>query len=159
MVISGIAPLNNDVQEPAGDILGNQNRRMLVLRVPFSLNIPVLNGPYDVRFVRRAELHFDFISVAGLWILILQQQIEAAGARLNSLFVLQHEIAQAEHCGVFGDARESGYHRTYISMLERGKMKPSLRTLLSLATALNIHRAMTTPRNSLALGGPWFDRA
>jgi len=27
---------------------------------------------------------------------------------------------------------ESGYHRTYISMLERGKMNPSLPTLLSI---------------------------
>lgn len=32
---------------------------------------------------------------------------------------------------------ESGYHRTYISMLERGTMNPSLRTILSLAKALS----------------------
>jgi transcriptional regulator with XRE-family HTH domain len=32
---------------------------------------------------------------------------------------------------------ESGYHRTYISMLERGMMNPSLRTILSLAKALH----------------------
>ena len=31
---------------------------------------------------------------------------------------------------------DSGYHRTYISMLERGLMNPSLCTLLSLAAAL-----------------------
>jgi transcriptional regulator with XRE-family HTH domain len=31
---------------------------------------------------------------------------------------------------------DSGYHRTYISMLERGMMNPSLRTVLSLAGAL-----------------------
>ena len=36
---------------------------------------------------------------------------------------------------------ESGYHRTYISLLERGKMNPSLRTMLSLAAALNIPAA------------------
>jgi hypothetical protein len=29
----------------------------------------------------------------------------------------------------------SGYHRTYISMLERAKMNPSLRTMLSIASA------------------------
>src|SRR2546423_8153116 len=33
---------------------------------------------------------------------------------------------------------ESGYHRTHISLLERGKMNPSLRTILSLAAALQI---------------------
>jgi transcriptional regulator with XRE-family HTH domain len=31
---------------------------------------------------------------------------------------------------------ESEYHRTYISMLERGLMNPSLRTILKLAAAL-----------------------
>ena len=33
---------------------------------------------------------------------------------------------------------ESGYHRTYISMLERGLMNPTLRTILSVATAMKI---------------------
>ena len=50
---------------------------------------------------------------------------------------------------------ESGYHRTYISMLERGKMNPSLRTLLSLATALNIPAAEIVARVERLLGGSW----
>ena len=33
---------------------------------------------------------------------------------------------------------ESGYHRTYISLLERGKRNPSLRTIFQLAKALNL---------------------
>ena len=33
---------------------------------------------------------------------------------------------------------ESGYHRTYISLLERGLKSPSLGTIMSLATALEI---------------------
>jgi transcriptional regulator with XRE-family HTH domain len=33
---------------------------------------------------------------------------------------------------------ESGYHRTYISMLERGKKSPSLKTIFQLAKALEI---------------------
>ena len=33
---------------------------------------------------------------------------------------------------------ESGYHRTYISLLERGKKSPSLNTLFQLAKALNV---------------------
>lgn len=32
---------------------------------------------------------------------------------------------------------DSGYHRTYISMLERGMMNPSLKTILQLASALH----------------------
>lgn len=33
---------------------------------------------------------------------------------------------------------ESGYHRTYISLLERGKKSPSLKTIFHLAKALEI---------------------
>jgi transcriptional regulator with XRE-family HTH domain len=33
---------------------------------------------------------------------------------------------------------ESGYHRTYISMLERGKKSPSLKTIFQLAKALDV---------------------
>jgi transcriptional regulator with XRE-family HTH domain len=50
---------------------------------------------------------------------------------------------------------ESGYHRTYISMLERGKMNPSLRTLLSLAAALNISAAQLVRDVEQLLGAPW----
>lgn len=34
---------------------------------------------------------------------------------------------------------ESGYHRTYISELERGKKTPSLKTIFQLAPCLNVH--------------------
>ncbi len=50
---------------------------------------------------------------------------------------------------------ESGYHRTYISMLERGKMNPSLRTMLSLAAALNIPAAHLVQDVEKLLGSPW----
>ena len=33
---------------------------------------------------------------------------------------------------------ESGYHRTYISLLERGKKSPSLKTIFQLANALDV---------------------
>ncbi len=33
---------------------------------------------------------------------------------------------------------ESGYHRTYISLLERGRKSPSLNTIFQLATALAV---------------------
>jgi len=50
---------------------------------------------------------------------------------------------------------ESGYHRTYISMLERGKMNPSLRTMLSLAAALNVPAAQLVRDVEKLLGSPW----
>lgn len=36
---------------------------------------------------------------------------------------------------------ESGYHRTYISLLERGRKSPSLQTLFNLSRALKIDPA------------------
>jgi len=33
---------------------------------------------------------------------------------------------------------ESGYHRTYVSLLERGQKSPSLRTIFQLALALKV---------------------
>lgn len=33
---------------------------------------------------------------------------------------------------------ESGYHRTYISQLERGQKSPSIQTIFQLARALNL---------------------
>lgn len=36
---------------------------------------------------------------------------------------------------------ESGYHRTYISLLERGKKSPSLQTIFTLSKALKIEPA------------------
>jgi transcriptional regulator with XRE-family HTH domain len=50
---------------------------------------------------------------------------------------------------------ESGYHRTYISLLERGKMNPSLRTILSIAAALNIPAAQLVRDVEQLLGSPW----
>jgi transcriptional regulator with XRE-family HTH domain len=50
---------------------------------------------------------------------------------------------------------ESGYHRTYMSMLERGLMNPSLRTILSVATALKISAGDMITLIEKALGQPW----
>ena len=50
---------------------------------------------------------------------------------------------------------DSGYHRTYISLLERGKMNPSLRTILSIAAILEVSAADLVRRVEGHLGGPW----
>jgi transcriptional regulator with XRE-family HTH domain len=50
---------------------------------------------------------------------------------------------------------ESGYHRTYIGMLERGLMNPSLRTMLSLATAIGIPAGQFVELVEKAIGRPW----
>jgi transcriptional regulator with XRE-family HTH domain len=49
----------------------------------------------------------------------------------------------------------SGYHRTYISMLERAEMNPSLRTILSISAALNIPAAKLVADVERLLGGSW----
>lgn len=50
---------------------------------------------------------------------------------------------------------DAGYHRTYISMLERGKMNPSLRVMLSVAAVLKVPAAELIARVERLLGGPW----
>jgi transcriptional regulator with XRE-family HTH domain len=50
---------------------------------------------------------------------------------------------------------ESGYHRTYIGMLERGLMNPSLRTILSLASALNFPPGELLEQVDSYLGAGW----
>jgi transcriptional regulator with XRE-family HTH domain len=50
---------------------------------------------------------------------------------------------------------ESGYHRTYISLLERGKMNPSLRTMLSIASALGVSAAELVGSVERLLGAAW----
>lgn len=46
-------------------------------------------------------------------------------------------------CGLSQEALgfESGYHRTYISLLERGRKSPSLQTIFNLSGALKIDPA------------------
>lgn len=50
---------------------------------------------------------------------------------------------------------ESGYHRTYIGMLEHGRMNPSLRTLLSIATVLEIPAGELVQRVQDVVGHDW----
>src|SRR5271170_3762299 len=50
---------------------------------------------------------------------------------------------------------ESGYHRTYVGMMERGLMNPSLKTILSVASALGIPAGDLVARVEAALGKGW----
>jgi len=47
---------------------------------------------------------------------------------------------------------ESGLHRTYVSLLERGKRSPTLTTLIQLATALNIQPSEIVRRVESRMG-------
>jgi len=51
--------------------------------------------------------------------------------------VLQ-EIRQQKGLSQEGLGFESGYHRTYVSLLERGRKSPSLTTIFQLARALGV---------------------
>jgi ribosome-binding protein aMBF1 (putative translation factor) len=48
-------------------------------------------------------------------------------------------------------AFESGYHRTYIGLLERGEKTPSLRAIFSIADALNVQPSELVRQSELAL--------
>ena len=47
---------------------------------------------------------------------------------------------------------ESGYHRTYISLLERGQKSPSLNTIFQLAMALKVRPSEILRRVELQVG-------
>jgi transcriptional regulator with XRE-family HTH domain len=47
---------------------------------------------------------------------------------------------------------ESGYHRTYISLLERGKKSPSLNTIFQIAKAFNIAPSEMLRRIEIRVG-------
>ena len=65
--------------------------------------------------------------------------------------------AVREECGISQEdlAFESGYHRTYIGLLERAKMNPSLRTILSIAAVLGVPAAEIVRRVEGILAKPW----
>ncbi len=50
---------------------------------------------------------------------------------------------------------DSGYHRTYVGMLERGLMNPSLKTILSIAAALGVPAGDLVGRVETVLGKGW----
>ena len=50
---------------------------------------------------------------------------------------------------------ECGVHRTYIGLLERGRMNPSLKTLLSIASALGVPAGDLVARVEAELGKGW----
>jgi len=55
-------------------------------------------------------------------------------------FVLRH-LRQVQGLSQESLGFESGYHRTYISLLERGQKSPSLQTIFKLSKALRIEPA------------------
>ena len=50
----------------AGEVLGDQHRTMIVLRVALPLDVSVLDRADEVRLVRRAELKLDFVAAPGV---------------------------------------------------------------------------------------------
>ena len=53
-------------------------------------------------------------------------------------FCVLRDIRKAQSLSQDDLGAESGYHRTYIGMLERGEKSPSLRTLFNLASTLKV---------------------
>src|SRR5436190_22246181 len=74
---------------------------------------------------------------------------EAAFAKALREIRLERGVSQ-ENLGF-----ESGYHRTYISMLDRGKVNPSLRTSLSLPAVLDVPAVEIIRRVEANRGKSW----
>ena len=64
------------------------------------------------------------------------------GNSLEKAFgLVLHRLRQGRGLSQEALGFESGYHRTYISLLERGRKSPSLQTLFNLSGALKIDPA------------------
>jgi hypothetical protein len=77
----------DDVEEATSYILGNEDSAVLILGVALPLDVPVLDCSYNVGFVGRSQLNFDFVTP---FLGVLEQQIEPSGPWLNPLFVPQN---------------------------------------------------------------------
>jgi len=67
---------------------------------------------------------------------------DSEGKILGKAFgVVLRRLRQERGISQEGLGFESGYHRTYISLLERGQKSPSLQTIFRLANSLKIHPA------------------
>ena len=85
----------DNVQETACDVLRNNNCRVIVLRIAFAFDVPVLEGPDDVGFICPSKLDFNLVSAVG--VSILEEDIQAACLWLVAFFVFENEVAEAEY--------------------------------------------------------------
>jgi transcriptional regulator with XRE-family HTH domain len=66
-------------------------------------------------------------------------QVSPEGRPIEKFFgQVLHELRKERGLSQEELGFESGYHRTYISQLERGKKSPSLQTIFQLAKALKV---------------------
>jgi len=85
----------DDVQEPACDVLGDDHCRVVVLGISLSLDVPILDGSDDVRFVGFAQLNLDLVPPVRLR--ILQKQVETPSPGLGPLTILQDEVPETKN--------------------------------------------------------------
>ena len=73
-----------------------------MLWVTLPLDVPILQGANDVRFVGRAELHFDLVTAVTVG--LLEEEVMAACLRLNAFFVFQDDSSEPKNLGFFRDS-------------------------------------------------------
>ena len=98
---NGAIEQRNDITEAGGNIFGDNDGRMLVLRIELSLMVPIFDGADDVAFVGGAELDFDFVAFESFG--VLQQEIEPSGAELTPFLILEDQVAKAKNRRVIRD--------------------------------------------------------
>lgn len=85
----------DDVKKTRCYVFCDQYTDVLVLGVATTLNVPILDGSDDVRFVGCAELQFRL--VADEAINFFEEQVETTARRLSSLFVDERQIAKTKN--------------------------------------------------------------
>lgn len=89
------------VEESAGDVLSDNHRDMLVLRVSAALQVPVLDGSDDMSLVGRTQLNLDLIP--GRRLRLGQEQVQPTCPGLPPLHISYGEVAKAEQARVRDD--------------------------------------------------------
>jgi hypothetical protein len=77
---------------------------VFVLRIPFSLDVPVLEYSNDVTWIGLAELKFHFVSVIALGIFVLKEKIQSSGPWMHAFAISNNNIAQSEDSRIFLDS-------------------------------------------------------
>jgi hypothetical protein len=92
---------------------------MLILGIPFPLNIPIFDRSDDMGFVRGAQLDLDLVAVTR--VRMLRQKVQPPGSRLDSFLIFKYQIAQAQDCWVTGNA---GLNPAFIQIGVSSQPKP-----------------------------------
>jgi hypothetical protein len=96
----GSTDQGQDVHVAGRDLLGHEHGGVLILRVSFAFDVPILDRPNDVGLVRKSKLDFNFVAAIALG--LLKEQVQPTGARLVPFFIFEDQVAETQDGRILG---------------------------------------------------------